>query len=362
MNPMRVVVMLAAIPLSTGCALFGGSSAMGNLTNVTGNVGGAALEAKRVIDEATEKAKIKCDPIRTAEVSWSEERAMGGVVSINQVSTNGALLMDGMGTADAKTLAEQVKASEKDPKKKVTLPDSPKNDLTAYVTVVGKNLAKYSTRPDIPWTFAVIENEAANAFSAPGGYVVVTTGLLKKMTNEAQLAGVLAHEIGHVVHKHSIKRYRDAKATQCSIATTASNVIAGGLEAAANMLPADSKAAAKFAKSFEDFDLDKAEGGFVVFVMDAVMKIIEMMGNEKEDEFQADATALELTAFAGYDASEYENFLTSLGNSGGGFSKHPATTDRVAKLKALREGDLAPFSTGVAKPDVAKVFGPVLKK
>ena len=318
MNAARIVVVLAALNLVSGCALLSKVTG-GKSDDVGSGLKAAGGEAAQIIEEAGARAKAKCDPIRTAEVSWPEERAMGGVVSIKQVNQFGNLTLDGLTATDPAALAKDV-----NDKKKVSLPDSPKNDLTAYVSIVGRNLAKYSTRPDIAWTFAVIENDTPNAFSAPGGYVVVTTGLLRKMTNEAQLAGVLAHEVGHVVHKHSIKRYRTAKADQCAVAVAGGYVIGKGLQAAISMLPAATRDAAQFANEFDNFDMDAPnKGKLVVFIMDAVMALIELSGNEKEDEFQADTTALELVAFAGYDASEYEKFLTSLGNGGGGFSKPP---------------------------------------
>lgn len=357
MNAPRILVLLAAVNLISGCALLNTLTG-GHAGDVEAGLRAAGGEAAQIIQEATARAKARCEPIRTAEVSWPEERALGGVVSIKQVSTHGHLALEGLTATDPVALARDVTD-----KKKVTLPDSPKNDLTAYVSIVGRNLAKYSTRPEIAWTFAVIENDTPNAFSAPGGYVVVTSGLLRKMTNEAQLAGVLAHEIGHVVLKHSLKRYRSAKADQCSVAVAGGYVIGKGLQAAISMLPAETREAAQFANEFENFDMDAPnKGKLVVFVMDAVMAVIEAKGNEQEDEFQADATALELVSFAGYEASEYEKFLSWLGSGGGGFSKHPSTRDRVAKLKALREGEMAPFATGTAKPDTSKVFAPISKQ
>ena len=77
--------------------------------------------------------------------------------------------------------------------------------LQKYVNSVGRWVASQSERPDLPWHFGVIESDDLNAFSAPGGYVMVTKGLYRKMSNEAQLAGVLGHEIGHVVAKHQLK-------------------------------------------------------------------------------------------------------------------------------------------------------------
>ncbi len=77
--------------------------------------------------------------------------------------------------------------------------------LQKYVNSVGRWVASQSERPDLPWHFGVIESDDLNAFAAPGGYVMVTKGLYRKINNEAQLAGVLGHEIGHVVAKHQLK-------------------------------------------------------------------------------------------------------------------------------------------------------------
>lgn len=77
--------------------------------------------------------------------------------------------------------------------------------LQKYVNAVGRWVASQSERPDLPWRFGVIESEDINAFAAPGGYIMLTKGLYRKLSNEAQLAGVLGHEIGHVVQKHQLK-------------------------------------------------------------------------------------------------------------------------------------------------------------
>ncbi len=77
--------------------------------------------------------------------------------------------------------------------------------LQKYVNSVGRWVASQSDRPDLPWRFGVIESEDLNAFAAPGGYIMLTKGLYRKLANEAQLAGVLGHEIGHVVKKHQLK-------------------------------------------------------------------------------------------------------------------------------------------------------------
>ena len=77
--------------------------------------------------------------------------------------------------------------------------------LQKYVNKVGRWVASQSDRADLPWRFGVIESNDLNAFSAPGGYILITKGLYNRLENEAQLAGVLGHEIGHVVKKHYLK-------------------------------------------------------------------------------------------------------------------------------------------------------------
>ncbi|MGL5194666.1 MAG: M48 family metallopeptidase, partial [Chroococcales cyanobacterium] len=81
--------------------------------------------------------------------------------------------------------------------------------INAYVRDLGDRLAAQSERPDLPYTFQVVQDDSINAFATMGGFVYVTTGLLKAMDNEAQLAGVMGHEIGHIVHKHSIRQMRE---------------------------------------------------------------------------------------------------------------------------------------------------------
>lgn len=78
--------------------------------------------------------------------------------------------------------------------------------LVAYVDGIGQKIARLSDRPDLTYHFAVIDTPVVNAFAAPGGFVYIYSGLLQVMDNEAQLAGVLAHEISHVVARHGVKR------------------------------------------------------------------------------------------------------------------------------------------------------------
>ncbi len=80
--------------------------------------------------------------------------------------------------------------------------------LQQYVNKVGRWIAMQSGRPDLPWTFGVIDSPNVNAFAAPGGYIVLTVGLYQLFENESQLAGVLAHEISHVIERHHLDALR----------------------------------------------------------------------------------------------------------------------------------------------------------
>ncbi len=82
-------------------------------------------------------------------------------------------------------------------------------DVNRYVEQIGQRLVPWSDRPNIPYTFQVVENDSVNAFATMGGFVYVTTGLLKTADNEAQLAGVIGHEIGHIASRHSVEQMRE---------------------------------------------------------------------------------------------------------------------------------------------------------
>ena len=80
----------------------------------------------------------------------------------------------------------------------------PDTAVQRYVSQLGNRLAAVSERPDLPWTFRVVDDPTVNAFAVPGGFIYVTRGLMSHLTSEAQLVGVLGHEIGHVTARHSV--------------------------------------------------------------------------------------------------------------------------------------------------------------
>jgi predicted Zn-dependent protease len=88
-------------------------------------------------------------------------------------------------------------------------------ELQRYVEDIGTRLAKSSDRPKLPWHFTVIDSPAVNAFALPGGYIYLTRGIMPFLDTEAQLAGVLGHEIGHVTARHSAQQY--TKATSAGV-------------------------------------------------------------------------------------------------------------------------------------------------
>jgi predicted Zn-dependent protease len=89
--------------------------------------------------------------------------------------------------------------------------------LTQYVSQVGQKLAATSERNELPWTFRVVDDASVNAFALPGGYIFVTRGLLAFMQNEAQLATVLGHEIGHVTAEHSVNQLSKQELAQIGL-------------------------------------------------------------------------------------------------------------------------------------------------
>lgn len=104
--------------------------------------------------------------------------------------------------------------------------------LQRYVNRLGRWLSLQSPRPNLPWTFAVLDDPGYNAFAAPGGYIFVTKGLVDRVADESELAGILSHEITHVVAKHHLKALRKSAQTGLLSQLAAqqlSNKLPGGL-------------------------------------------------------------------------------------------------------------------------------------
>ncbi|HEX8702348.1 MAG TPA: M48 family metalloprotease [Myxococcaceae bacterium] len=89
--------------------------------------------------------------------------------------------------------------------------------LQQYVSNIGMPMARSSERPELPWTFQVVDDPAVNAFALPGGPVFVTRGLMAHMNSEAELAAVIGHEVGHITAKHSVKQISKAQLAQLGL-------------------------------------------------------------------------------------------------------------------------------------------------
>ncbi|MGD2068949.1 MAG: M48 family metalloprotease, partial [Gemmatimonadota bacterium] len=89
--------------------------------------------------------------------------------------------------------------------------------LQSYVDGLGQRLAATSERPDLPWTFRVLDDPTVNAFALPGGFVYITRGIMGHLTSEAELVGVLGHEIGHITARHSVNQISKQQLTQLGV-------------------------------------------------------------------------------------------------------------------------------------------------
>lgn len=178
--------------------------------------------------------------------------------------------------------------------------------LQKYVNTVGRWVADQSERPDLAWHFGVIASNDINAFAAPGGYIFVTLGLYKKLTNEAELAGVLAHEIGHVIKKHHLKILQQSKMVDMG-GKLLSKQVSGGNDKIGNLIGSGAEIVAR--------SLDKSA------------------------EFEADRIGVVLAARAGYDAYGLPGVLLEIGHTAASddgvallFKTHPHPDERLAKL------------------------------
>jgi beta-barrel assembly-enhancing protease len=171
--------------------------------------------------------------------------------------------------------------------------------LTAYVNEIGQRLAANSDRSNIRYTFQVVDDKSINAFATMGGYVYVHRGLLTAADNEAQVASVIGHEIGHIAGKHSLKQMRQAAVQQGLLA-------AGGLDRST--------------------------------AVNLGVQLALRLPNSRRDEYEADERGLRTMSRAGYAQSEMVAFMRKLLNSSSPptfLANHPATSDRIVRLNQL---------------------------
>lgn len=198
----------------------------------------------------------------------------------------------------------------------------PDERLQRYVNRVGRWLASQTERADLPWTFGVIDTEVVNAFAMPGGTVVVSHGLVKRLASEAELAGVLAHEIAHVLKKHQLSAIQ-SDAGWSAAADGAKAVAADQIgRRGGDVLGLKSKLASA--------GVDLVKDGLFLRPLDRSM------------EYEADRLGVVVAARGGYDPYGFVAVLTMLAQvkpdeSGASitFSTHPAPADRLAELERV---------------------------
>jgi predicted Zn-dependent protease len=181
------------------------------------------------------------------------------------------------------------------------------NKLQKYVNNVGRWVASQSERPDRPWHLGVIESPDIKAFAAAGGYIIVTRGVSVQLQNVAALAGVLAHEIGHVIRQHHLKVLQQSSVVDLGGQLLAKQV--GGSEKAQKLIGSGAEVVAR--------------------------------GLDKKAEFEADRIAVVLSARAGYDPFSFPEVLQQIGHVARDddsvallFKTHPHPEVRLDKLGA----------------------------
>jgi predicted Zn-dependent protease len=167
--------------------------------------------------------------------------------------------------------------------------------LTDYVNMVALTVAQVAPRKDVNWRVAILDSNIVNAFAAPGGYIFISRGLLFMLKDEAQLAGVLAHEIAHVSQRHVVKEIQKSK-------------IAGAI------IPGYVKATAQ-----------KAE--WMSQVTNLAVQMI-WKGLSREDELEADRLGVEFASAIGYDAMSFKKVLEML-------KSRSESPDQIKELKFL---------------------------
>jgi beta-barrel assembly-enhancing protease len=156
-------------------------------------------------------------------------------------------------------------------------------ELQHYVNEVGLWVAQQSDRPNLPWHFGVNDSDHINAFATPGGFIIITKGMMRQLRNEAELAGVLGHEVAHVNQKHHLKALRKS---------AFASLLGEGVAGASNSKQAE---------------LVKSLAG--------PTKELYARGLDKSDEFEADRMGVVFAARAGYDPYGLPAVLTTLASA-----------------------------------------------
>lgn len=181
--------------------------------------------------------------------------------------------------------------------------------MQTFITAKGKEMAAISHRPHLPYEFKVVDSPVVNAFAVPGGFVYFTRGIMAHFNNEAEFAGVLGHEIGHITARHSVKQQTKQMLGQL--------IFIGGLVVS---------------EDFRNFADLASQGMGLLFLKFG-----------RDDESQSDELGVDYSSEIGYDASEMAGFFNTLkrmrtesGSATPTFmSTHPDPVDRFNKVQAM---------------------------
>ena len=214
----------------------------------------------------------------------------------------------------------------------------PDSAVQRYVRDLGLRMAAVSERPELPWTFRVLDDPTVNAFALPGGYIYITRGILTHLTSEAQLAGILGHEIGHVTARHSVNQMSRSQLAQVGL-------IVGMVVS----------------------ETVREYGGLAVQGLGLLT-----LSYGRGDELQADELGLRYMTRLGYDPSELAGVMEMLARNSelsageGGrvpewLSTHPNPENRVERIQAGIDAapDYASASTVAAEPFMRRIDGMV---
>lgn len=189
-------------------------------------------------------------------------------------------------------------------------------ELQRYVNDIGQRLASSSHRPNLPWSFTIVDSPAINAFALPGGYIYLTRGLLAYLDDESELAGVLGHEIAHVTARHAAQAY--TRQAQANVGLTILSI---------------------FVPSTRPFTELGAAGLSVLFLK-----------HGREQELEADRLGVEYGSSNGFDPTGVPRFLTTLARVSAmsergvpnWLSTHPDPGSRVTKAEPIAGKFMSP--------------------
>ncbi len=184
-------------------------------------------------------------------------------------------------------------------------------EWNSYLNEIGQNIASICDRPDLEYNFKIVDDDSTiNAFAVPGGFVYIYSGLLLKADNEAEIAGVIAHEVGHVVAKHSMKRLTQVYGFQVAMSLA---------------LGSNPNQLAKLGSEFLAAGL--------------------ILNYGRDNEFEADYYGIKYTHALGYDPNGFKTFLSKLaemrksGRNSSYLEKlmatHPEPADRITRVESI---------------------------